>query len=169
MVLHLLLYIVFPENYGYFAHDIRRSVREAALSKPLSNTESPQDDSSDDGSEHFFIPLSSGTLRKDVGAVGNRRKQKIVISSSQTKLPKSTSDQYFNSDSPIHTTSALSSKRNGHGDSSSAGNFFDPLSSSQSFMTDDALDQLFSPPLLLESSLFHDAYEDLLGKSFQTS
>ncbi|XP_051186864.1 AUGMIN subunit 6 [Lolium perenne] len=146
------------ENYGYFAHDIRRSVREAALSKPLSNTESPQDDSSDDGSEHFFIPLSSGTSRKDVGAVGNRRKQKIVISSSQTKLPKSTSDQYFNSDSPIHTTSALSS----------AGNFFDPLSSSQSFMTDDALDQLFSPPLLLESSLFHDAYEDLLAPLSET-
>ncbi|KAM0850672.1 hypothetical protein ACQ4PT_052928 [Festuca glaucescens] len=155
------------ENYGYFAHDIRRSVREAALSKPLSNTESPQDNSSDDGSEHFFIPLSSGASRKDVGAVANRRKQKIVLSPSQTKLPMSTSDQYLISDGPMHTTSALSSKWNGHGDSSSAGNLFEPVSS-QLFMTDDALDQVFSPPLLLESSLFHDTYEDLLAPLSET-
>ena len=168
MVFHLLLYIVFAENDGYFARDIRRSVREAALSKPLSNTESPHDNSSDDGSEHFFIPLSTGASRKDVSAVANRRKQKIGQSSSQTKLPKSTSDHYFNSESPMHTTPALSSKRNGHGDPSSAGTFFDPVSG-QSFKTDDALDQVFSPPLLLESSLFHDTYEDLLGKSYRTA
>ncbi|VAI14944.1 unnamed protein product [Triticum turgidum subsp. durum] len=154
------------ENDGYFAHDIRRSVREAALSKPLSNMESPQDKSSDDGSEHFFIPLSTGAARKDVGAVANRRKQKIGPSSSQSKLPKSTSDLYFNPDSPMHTTPAVSSKLNGHDDPSSAANFFYPVSG-QSFMTDDALDQVFSPPLLLESSLFPDAYEDLLGMSLQ--
>ncbi|KAF7057665.1 hypothetical protein CFC21_064875 [Triticum aestivum] len=155
------------ENDGYFAHDIRRSVREAALSKPLSNMESPQDKSSDDGSEHFFIPLSTGAARKDVGAVANRRKQKIGPSSSQSKLPKSTSDLYFNPDSPMHTTPAVSSKLNGHDDPSSAANFFYPVSG-QSFMTDDALDQVFSPPLLLESSLFPDAYEDLLAPLSET-
>ncbi|XP_037439971.1 AUGMIN subunit 6-like isoform X2 [Triticum dicoccoides] len=153
------------ENDGYFAHDIRRSVREAALSKPLSNMESPQDKSSDDGSEHFFIPLSTGAARKDVGAVANRRKQKIGPSSSQSKLPKSTSDLYFNPDSPI--TPAVSSKLNGHDDPSSAANIFYPVSG-QSFMTDDALDQVFSPPLLLESSLFPDAYEDLLAPLSET-
>uniref|UniRef100_A0A8R7UFM3 HAUS augmin-like complex subunit 6 N-terminal domain-containing protein n=1 Tax=Triticum urartu TaxID=4572 RepID=A0A8R7UFM3_TRIUA len=155
------------ENDGYFAHDIRRSVREAALSKPLSNMESPQDKSSDDGSEHFFIPLSTGAARKDVGAVANRRKQKIGPSSSQSKLPKSTSDLYFNPDSPMHTTPAVSSKLNGHDDPSSAANFFYPVSG-QSFMTDDALDQVFPPPLLLESSLFPDAYEDLLAPLSET-
>jgi len=155
------------ENDGYFAHDIRRSVREAALSKPSSNTESPEDNSSDDCSEHFFIPLSTGASRKDVGAVANRRKPKIGLLSSQTKLHKSTSDIYYNSDSPMHKTPALSSKRNGHGDPSSAANFFDPVSD-QSFMTDDALDQVFSPPLLLESSFFHDTYEDLLAPLSET-
>ncbi|KAE8777001.1 AUGMIN subunit 6 [Hordeum vulgare] len=154
------------ENDGYFAHDIRRSVREAALSKPLSNMESPQDKSCDDGSEHFFIPLSSSAARKDVGTVSNRRKQKIGPSS-QSKLPKSTSDLYFNPDSPMHTIPAVSSKLNGHDDPSSAENFFYPVSG-QSFMTDDALDQVFSPPLLLESSLFHDAYEDLLAPLSET-
>ncbi|XP_044387473.1 AUGMIN subunit 6 isoform X3 [Triticum aestivum] len=147
------------------AHQPRRSVREAALSKPLSNMESPQDKSSDDGSEHFFIPLSTGAARKDVGAVANRRKQKIGPSSSQSKLPKSTSDLYFNPDSPI--TPAVSSKLNGHDDPSSAANIFYPVSG-QSFMTDDALDQVFSPPLLLESSLFPDAYEDLLAPLSET-
>ncbi|KAM3255279.1 hypothetical protein ACQJBY_048559 [Aegilops geniculata] len=155
------------ENDGYFAHDIRRSVREAALSKPLSNMESPQDKSSDDGSEHFFIPLSTGAARKDVGAVANRRKQKIGPSSSQSKLPKSTSDLYFNPDRPMHTTPAVSSKLNGHDDPSSAANFFYPVSG-PSFMTDDALDQVFSPPLLLESSLFPDMYEDLLAPLSET-
>lgn len=152
------------ENDGYFAHDIRRSVREAALSKPLNNTESPQDKSSDDGSEHFFIPLSTVASRKDVGPVANRRKQKIGPS---PKLPRSTSDVYFNSESPIHTIPALSSKLNGHDDPSSVSNFFDSVSG-QSFMTDDALDQVFSPPLLLESSLFHDTYEDLLAPLSET-
>ncbi|EMS68533.1 hypothetical protein TRIUR3_31315 [Triticum urartu] len=157
------------ENDGYFAHDIRRSVREAALSKPLSSRESAQDKSSDDGSEHFFIPLSTVASRKDVGAVANRRKQRTGLPSSQSKLLKSTGDPYFNPDSPMPAAPALSGKPNGYDDPSSAANFFDPVSG-QSFMTDDALDQMFSPPLMLEPSLFHDtyAYEDLLAPLSET-
>ncbi|KAI5003854.1 hypothetical protein ZWY2020_031014 [Hordeum vulgare] len=157
------------ENDGYFAHDIRRSVREAALSKPLSSMEGPQDKSSDDGSEHFFIPLSTVASRKDVGAVANRRKQRTGLPSSQSKLPKSTGDLYFNPDSPMPATPALSGKLNGHDDPSNAANFFDPVNG-RSFMTDDALDQVFSPPPMLEPSLFHDtyAYEDLLAPLSET-
>jgi hypothetical protein len=57
---------------------------------------------------------------------------------------------------------------NGH-DPVSAMSFLDPVSglAHQSFISDDALDQVFSPPLLLESTLFNDADEDLLGKSSQ--
>ncbi|KAI4962817.1 hypothetical protein ZWY2020_025279 [Hordeum vulgare] len=159
------------ENDGFFAHDIRRSVREAALSKPLSSMEGPQDKSSDDGSEHFFIPLSTVASRKDVGAVANRRKQRTGLPSSQSKLPKSTGDLYFNPDSPMPATPALSGKLNGHDDPSNAANFFDPVNG-RSFMTDDALDQVFSPPPMLEPSLFHDTshtrtclhhYQKLIG------
>lgn len=161
--------MVFAENDGYFAPDIRRSVREAALSKPSRNPERPEDKSSDDGSEHFFIPLSTGTARKEMDAATNRGKQRLGLSSPQMKLLKSTSDVYYNADSPVNTSPVLLSELNGH-DPISALSFFGPVSGlmHQSFTTDDALDQVFSPPLLMESSLFHDADEDLLGKSSQT-
>jgi hypothetical protein len=132
------------ENDGYLAHDIRRSVREAALSKPLRNTERPQDKNSDDGSEHFFIPLSSGASVKEMDAVNNRRKQRSGVSWPQMK--------YYSSSSPLSASPVLLSELNGH----------------QSFIADDSLDQVFSPPLLLESSLFPDTDEDLLGKSYKT-
>lgn len=146
-VLFFFLVQCSAENDGYIAHDIRRSVREAALSKPVRNTEKPQDKSSDDGSEHFFIPLSTGASVKEMDAANNRRKQRSIVSSPQMKFPTSTSDHYYGTSSPLSTSPVLFSELNGH----------------QSFMTDDALDQVFSPPLLLESSLFPDADEDLLG------
>nr|CAB3484068.1 unnamed protein product [Digitaria exilis] len=154
------------ENDEYFAHDIRRSVREAALSKPLMNTERPQDKNSEDGSEHFFIPLSASAARKETDAATNRRKHRLDLSSPQ----KRTSDLYYNADSPVNTSPVLLSEVIGH-DPISALSFLDPDSglTHQSFITDDALDQVFSPPLLMESSLFHDADEDLLGKVFSNS
>uniref|UniRef100_K3YMX8 Uncharacterized protein n=1 Tax=Setaria italica TaxID=4555 RepID=K3YMX8_SETIT len=128
-------FLLIEKNDDYFAHDIRWSVREAALSKPLRNTERPQDKNSDNGSEHFFILL-------------------LGLSSPQMKFPKSTSDIYYNADSPINTCPVLLSELNGH-DPISAMNFLDPVS-------------VFSPPLWMESSQFHDADEDLLGMSSQT-
>ncbi|CAL4969689.1 unnamed protein product [Urochloa decumbens] len=157
------------ENDGYFAHDIRQSVREAALSKPLRSTERPQETNSEDGSEHFFIPLSTGAARKEMDAATNQRKQRLGLSSPQMKYPKSTSDLYYNTDSPTNTSQLLLSDLNGH-DPVSGISFLDPVSgmAHQSFITDDALDQVFSPPLLMESSLFHDADEDLLAPLSET-
>uniref|UniRef100_A0A0D9VFC6 HAUS augmin-like complex subunit 6 N-terminal domain-containing protein n=1 Tax=Leersia perrieri TaxID=77586 RepID=A0A0D9VFC6_9ORYZ len=159
------------ENESSFSHNIRRSVREAALSKPLSNTEGSHDQSSDDGSEHFFIPLSTDASRKEIDAVDNRRKQKLGFSSStRMKFPKSTSDLHFNAASPMLATPVMSSKLNGRDDPSSLAGMLDPSSGlgHQSFITDDALDQVFSPPLLLEASLFQDTYEDLLAPLSET-
>jgi hypothetical protein len=114
----------------------------------LRNTERPQDKNSDDGSEHFFIPLSTGASVKEMDAVNNRRKQRSGVSSPQMKFPTSTSDHYYSSSSPLSASPILLNEMNGH----------------LSFITDDAFDQVFSPPLLLESSLFPDTDEDLLGK-----
>ncbi|KAL6640307.1 hypothetical protein ACP70R_022156 [Stipagrostis hirtigluma subsp. patula] len=157
------------ENDGYFAHDIRRSVREAALSKPLRNTERLQDKNIDDGSEHFFIPLSTGASKKEMNAVTNRQKQGLGLSSPQMKIAKGTSDLYYNTDSPVSTSPVLLSELNGH-NSSSPMNFLDPVSglSHQTFISDDALDQVFSPPLMLDSSFFHDTDEDLLAPLSET-
>jgi hypothetical protein len=131
----------------------------------LRNTERPQDKNSDDASEHFFIPLSTGAAKKDMDSVTNGHNRRLGLLPSQMKFSKSTSGIYYNADSPIYTSPVLLSELNGH-DSISAMSFLDPAGglAHQSFLTDDALDQVFSPPLLLESSLFHDADEDLLGK-----
>ncbi|KAL6877554.1 hypothetical protein ACP4OV_012769 [Aristida adscensionis] len=152
----------------YFAHDIRRSVREAALSKPLRNTERLQDKNIDDSSEHFFIPLSTAAS-KEMNAVTNRRKQGLTLTSPQMKFPKGTSDLYYNTDSAASTSPVLLSELNVH-DPSSPMNLFDPVSglAHQSFITDDALDQVFSPPLMLDSSFFHDTDEDLLAPLSET-
>ncbi|XP_066321688.1 AUGMIN subunit 6 [Miscanthus floridulus] len=157
------------ENDDYSAHDIRRSIREAALSKPLRNAERLQDKNSDDGSEHFFIPLSSGAAKKDMDSVTNGHNQRLGLLPPQMKFAKSTSGIYYNADSSINTSPVLLSELNGH-DSISAMSFLDPAGglAHQSFITDDALDQVFSPPLLMESSLFHDADEDLLAPLSET-
>lgn len=158
--------VPFTDSDGSYAYDIRRSVREAALVRPLSNSECSQDKSSDDGSEHFFIPLSSVTSMKEVEAMPNRRKQRLVFSPPEIRVPKSTKDFHLN-------TGVLSSsthKLNGFDgyDGNPASLIRPGTGNEQSLFpdADDALDQVFSPPLLLDSSFFQDTYEDLLGMFF---
>ncbi|TVU45853.1 hypothetical protein EJB05_05357, partial [Eragrostis curvula] len=71
------------ENNGYLAHGIRCSVREAALSKPLMNTERSNDQNSDDASEQFLIPLAACVSKKDMDAVKDQPKQRLDVSSPQ--------------------------------------------------------------------------------------
>ncbi|XP_020107127.1 AUGMIN subunit 6 [Ananas comosus] len=156
------------DSDGSYAYDIRRSVREAALVRPLSNSECSQDKSSDDGSEHFFIPLSSVTSMKEVEAMPNRRKQRLVFSPPEIRVPKSTKDFHLN-------TGVLSSsthKLNGFDgyDGNRASLIRPGTGNEQSLFpdADDALDQVFSPPLLLDSSFFQDTYEDLLAPLSET-
>ncbi|KAI0516104.1 hypothetical protein KFK09_008776 [Dendrobium nobile] len=60
---------------GYlYALNLKRTVREAALSGPSSNSEISDEKSSDE-SEHFFVPLSTSLPAKDADAVVSRRKQ----------------------------------------------------------------------------------------------
>ncbi|GKC37562.1 augmin subunit 6 [Tanacetum coccineum] len=65
----------------YIRRNLKKSVREAALSTRSSNTAQSQDSHSDDGSEHFFVPLS-GTGFSRVGpemkAASLRSKQLFV-------------------------------------------------------------------------------------------
>ncbi|PKU67423.1 AUGMIN subunit 6 [Dendrobium catenatum] len=60
---------------GYlYALNLKRTVREAALSGPSSNSEISDEKSSDE-SEHFFVPLSTSLPGKDADAVVSRKKQ----------------------------------------------------------------------------------------------
>ncbi|KAF6161392.1 hypothetical protein GIB67_009271, partial [Kingdonia uniflora] len=91
----------------YYVQNLRRSVREAALSVQPCNIETPRDNLSYDGTPHFQTLSGIGL---------NRVGQKLAISSTQRSI-------------------------------------YDMV---------DAQDQVFSPPLLMETSLLEDSYEDLL-------
>lgn len=65
---------VAAEDGFLYALNIRRTVREAALSGPSSNSEISDEKSSDE-SEHFFVPLSTSLPGKEADAVVNRRIQ----------------------------------------------------------------------------------------------
>ncbi|XP_024980266.1 AUGMIN subunit 6 isoform X2 [Cynara cardunculus var. scolymus] len=75
--------------------NLKKSVREAALSTRSSNTGHLQDSHSDDGSEHFFVPLS-GTGFSRVGqekkSVPSRSKQLFVPEMNTSLLGNRVSD-----------------------------------------------------------------------------
>ncbi|KAJ3671676.1 hypothetical protein LUZ60_007755 [Juncus effusus] len=140
------------ESDGYNANDIRRAVREAALSKPIIKSKSnhllekTSSDELSNLSEHFFIPLSSKPGKEipvfENPTPPNQRKQKLVFGSPKTRPHKVSV--------PVGTVP--DGKMNG----------------AEFLMMDDSLDQVFSPPLLMESSLFSDTYEDLLAPLSET-
>lgn len=145
-------------------------MREAALAKPL-NKEWSQDKSSDDGSEHFFMPLSTGGLshKEASDAVPNRRKLRLVFSSPENQV-RSVTDRSSDTSSQITTARSV---YDSHGFEEYENQLTGVQSATDSdYATmfqrkfpdiDDDLDNVFSPPLLIDSSFFSDAYEDLLG------
>ncbi|XP_038974109.1 AUGMIN subunit 6-like [Phoenix dactylifera] len=153
------------DSDGYHAQKLRCSVREAALPRLSNNTEWSQEKSSDDGPEHFFMPLSTGLSRKEVDAVPNRRKQQLVFSPPEIHVSRNTKDLPSNTRSQLNSVQVKSYKLNGLDDYKKQAELLQPaLGNAWSTFTDidDILDQVFSPPLLLESC-FQDTYEDLLG------
>ncbi|KAK8933576.1 hypothetical protein KSP39_PZI015657 [Platanthera zijinensis] len=98
---------------GYlYTQNLRRAVREAALSGPSSNSGIVEDKSSDE-SEHFFVPLSATKVsRKEVDAAVTRRKQLLFSSPPDNE---------------------------------------------------ESIEQVFSPPFVMDDSFFEDTYEDLLA------
>ncbi|KAM0939893.1 putative HAUS augmin-like complex subunit 6 [Dioscorea sansibarensis] len=164
------------DNDISFIQNLKRSVREAALAKPLNNTEWSQDKSSDDGSEHFFMPLSTGGLsnKEAADAVPSRRKLRLVFSSPENHV-RSVTDRSSDTSSQITTARSVY-------DSNGFEEYENQLNGVQSatdldYATmfqrkfpdiDDDLDNVFSPPLLMDSSFFSDAYEDLLAPLSET-
>ncbi|XP_074589469.1 AUGMIN subunit 6-like [Curcuma longa] len=130
------------ESADKYAQNIRRSVREAALSSSSSKSVF-QDGSNDDGSEHFFLSLPTDDCST------NQIKQQFISSApeSQTLHGK------------LNTT--MLNKSNGHKE------YTNNCSLSDASL-DATLNQVFSPPFLLESPFFQDAYEDLLAPLSET-
>lgn len=153
-----------------FVQNLKRSVREAALSSQSYYPESSQDSRSDDSSEHYFIPVpgvgfshlgnKSNLLRSkkllgpepDSSFLGNHAQHSHVGIKSEG-LPGlfndlQSLDDYDGIDGFLLTMGSNSSV------SDACRSFYD---------MEEAEDQVFSPPLLMDMSLLADSYEDLLG------
>ncbi|KAL4350806.1 AUGMIN subunit 6 [Arachis duranensis] len=159
------------DSDSYYIQNLKRSVREAALSLRSCNSESSRDSHSDGSSEHFFVPLSeSGFSHLDAEkrAASLRSKRLFGTQIEDSLLENHVSDGHgerkfdefpdmFNdlerlSSDYDHVNSFLSTGSNTTSDAQRSVLDFE-----------DAQDQVLSPPLLMDSSLLADSFEDLLG------
>lgn len=163
---------IFADNDNSYVQDIKRSVREAALSTQSSISESSRESHSDESSEHFFLPLSaSGFSRLSPETRGHSIKSKRLFNSqTDLSLPENhASDGHVESKYAelVDILNGLDSLHdfdqvNGFL-SVDCSNGFASDAKRSLYDMDEARDQVFSPPLLMDSSLLADSYEDLLG------
>ncbi|GLU11407.1 hypothetical protein SLE2022_281550 [Rubroshorea leprosula] len=159
--------------------NLKRSVREAALSVLSCNLESSQDSHSDGSSEHYFVPISSANFSQvgpeNKGGTSIRNKKLFSSQTDNSLLDNHPHDDHTrgkyddlpeilsNLDS-LHdydqVNGFLSAANSNHAASSDAERPF--------FDVEDSHDQVFSPPLLMDTSLLTDSYEDLLAPLSET-
>ncbi|KAK9734981.1 hypothetical protein RND81_04G175400 [Saponaria officinalis] len=164
-----------------YVQNLKRSVRETALSIQSCNYESSRDSHSrdshsEDGSEHFFVPVSAaGFSSMDSEQRGNSVRSKRLftserdlsvdsfISSSRTSKQLDDIPDVFNEFDTFseydRVNGFLSTTPSNYAASESQTSFYD---------LDENPDQVFSPPLLMETSLLADVYEDLLAPLSET-
>ncbi|XP_044503919.1 AUGMIN subunit 6-like isoform X2 [Mangifera indica] len=156
---------------------LKRSVREAALSVQSGNSESSRDSRSDESSEHFFVPLSAAgfsRLGPENKASPIRSKRLFTSQTDTSSLNNCASDGHVGSkyvDIPDMLTEldSLCDFDWVNGFLSSTGSNGAISEAQRSFYDiDEAQDQVFSPPLLMETSLLVDTYEDLLAPLSET-
>ncbi|KAL7100582.1 hypothetical protein ACP275_08G005900 [Erythranthe tilingii] len=159
-----------------FLQNLKRSVREAALSSQSCNLESSQDSRSNDSSEHFFVPFGTGFSRHGQDKKLNPLKSRQLLTSQADSsfLQTHAKDNY------------LGSKYSGVGDMlndlesldefDGVNGFFHAAGSNSPvsdvhrtfYDMDEAQDQVFSPPLLMDTAFLADSYEDLLAPLSET-
>ncbi|KAK8480562.1 hypothetical protein V6N13_021136 [Hibiscus sabdariffa] len=160
-----------------YVENLKRSVRQAALSVPSCNSESSRDRQSDESSEHFFVPISS-TNHSHVGAetkLGSIRTKRLFLTQTGNSFPDShASDGRIgnNYDNSSHMLNNLDSPNNydqvnGFHSATASGCAASDWQRSL-FNLEEAQDQVFSPPLLMDTSLLVDSYEDLLAPLSET-
>ncbi|XVE67771.1 hypothetical protein DITRI_Ditri09bG0014900 [Diplodiscus trichospermus] len=167
-----------PQDNDYsFVQNLKRSVRQVALSVPSCNSESSRDSQSDESSEHFFVPVSStkfshGGPETKVASIKSKR-----LFSTQTDdslLDSHASDDRIGSnydDLPhmLNNLESLSNFDQENGFLSAAASSYAASDGQGSFFDmEEQQDQVFSPPLLMDTSLLVDSYEDLLAPLSET-
>ncbi|XP_048328140.2 AUGMIN subunit 6 isoform X2 [Ziziphus jujuba] len=160
-----------------FVLNLKRSVREAALSTQSFNSESSRESRSDESSEHFFLPLSaSGFSRLSPETKGNSiRSKRLFASQTDSSLLESrASDAHVESKygelaDVLNGLDSLNDYDQVNGFLSVDGsNGFSFDAQRSLYDIDETQDQVFSPPLLMDSSLLADSYEDLLAPLSET-
>ncbi|KAK3023593.1 hypothetical protein RJ639_044053, partial [Escallonia herrerae] len=153
--------IVSPDSDNSYVQNLKRSVREAALSMQSYNTESSQDSRSDDSSEHFFVPLS-GTGFSRIGQENKPHpiRNKCLL---DNRAPDGFVRSNYDGLSDIsYDVDSLHDFRVNNFLSATGSNAVSDVHRSF-FDMEESQDQVFSPPLLMDTSLLGDSYEDLLG------
>ncbi|XP_073294062.1 AUGMIN subunit 6-like [Primulina huaijiensis] len=160
-----------------YLQNLKRSVREAALSSQSRNLESSQDSRSDESSEHFFVPISgSGFSRR------GQDKKPDSLKGRQSFKSQANSSMLQTHPNDIH----LGSKYSGVADMLNDLDSLDEFDGVNCFLSavgsnssvsdahrsfydnDEVQDQVFSPPLLMDVALMADSYEDLLAPLSET-
>ncbi|KAJ4827330.1 AUGMIN subunit 6 [Turnera subulata] len=155
-----------------YVQNLKRSVREAALSRQSYNSESSRDSQSDESSEHFFLPLSATGFSRlgPESKIASERTKSLFTSQMENALPGNHAPEshvgsnYKDLPNMLTDLDSISDYDHVNGFLSAAaanGAFSDGQSSF--YDIDEPHDQVFSPPLLLDTSLLPDSYEDLLG------
>ncbi|KAL3629124.1 AUGMIN subunit 6 [Castilleja foliolosa] len=144
-----------------FLQNLKRSVREAALTSQPCIAESSQDSNSNEYSEHFFVPLSgTGFSRHGQDKKPNSLKSRHLFTSQGDSSLLQTPAR----DSDLGSKHAVTNMLNEFDSLSEFGASFSVSDAHMSFYgMDEAHGQVFSPPLLMDAALLGDSYEDLLA------
>ncbi|XP_048230420.1 AUGMIN subunit 6 [Ricinus communis] len=160
-----------------YVQNLKRSVREAALSTQSLNYESSRDSHTDESSENFFLPLSAtGFSRLGIeNKVASRRSKRLFSSQKDTAFLETHApdgqigskyddlpDILNNPDSLTnydHINGFLSAAVSNGAMSDGQRTFFD---------IEEPHDQVFSPPLFMDTSLLADPDEYLLAPLTET-
>ncbi|KAH0984977.1 hypothetical protein GBA52_012154 [Prunus armeniaca] len=157
------------DSDNYFVQNLKRSVREAALSRNSLNSESSRGSHSDESSEHFFLPLSSsGFSRQSQESKGVSLRSKRFASQTEASLLENRASdghmesKYSELSQVLNGLDSLDDYDQVNGFLSATGSNCAASDTQRSFYDfEEAQEQVFSPPLLMDSSLLAD-YEDLL-------
>ncbi|KAI3775647.1 hypothetical protein L1987_45395 [Smallanthus sonchifolius] len=155
------------DNEDDYIHKLKKSVREAALSTRANNTDQLQDNQSDDGSEHFFVPLP-GTGFSRVGpekkSASLRSKQLFSSELNSSLVDNRVSDgiKYNESLDMVNEYDGVNGFM-----SAAASNYADSEGRLSFYDVEETHDQVFSPPFLMDASVSAESFEDLLGCQLQ--
>ncbi|XP_057982798.1 AUGMIN subunit 6 isoform X2 [Malania oleifera] len=153
-----------------YVQNLKRSVREAALSMQSCNLESSRESHSDVSSEHFFVPLSASGfshLSPEKKAVAIKSKLSFMSQADTSFLENRAPDVIDELPDVLNDLNSLHEYDGVNGFLSEAGANYN-ASDTRRLFYDMEEGQAFSPPLLIDSSLLADPYEDLLAPLTET-